>query len=111
MTQRRNFVGRTNHGFACEHCHAQVLPLKGGGFRNHCPCCLWSKHVDIIPGDRASDCGGLMKPINLEPDAKRGWMLVHRCVRCGHVRRNRVAASDPRQADDFEVTVKVVEGR
>ena len=107
MTQRRNFVGRTNHGFACEQCGAQVLPMQGG-FRNHCPVCLWSKHVDIVPGDRASDCGGLMQPVALESDAKRGWMLAHRCVRCGFTRRNRVAAG-ARQPDDFAVMLGLME--
>ena len=107
MTQRKNFVGRTNYGFVCERCNEQVLPLARGGFRNHCPRCLWSKHVDRVPGDRAESCGGLMEPIGIESDAKRGWMIVHRCVRCGFTRRNRAALDDPRQADEFEVLVGV----
>jgi len=108
MTQRRNFVGRTNHGFVCERCRYSVLPLAGGGFRNHCPRCLWSKHVDRVPGDRLASCGGLMAPLSLESDAKRGWMILHRCVRCGFTRRNRAALDDPRQPDDFEATLEIV---
>jgi len=107
MTQRKNFVGRTNRGFVCERCGEQVLPLARGGFRNHCPRCLWSKHVDRVPGDRMESCGGLMAPIGVESDAKRGWMIVHRCVRCGFTRRNRAALDDPRQADEWGVMVKV----
>jgi DNA-directed RNA polymerase subunit RPC12/RpoP len=105
MTRRANFVGGTNHGFVCARCGAQVFPLLRGGFRNHCPRCLWSRHVDRIPGDRANACAGLMEPVGVESDAKRTWMLVHRCVRCGATRRNRVALTDPRQPDDFEAVV------
>jgi len=107
MTQRKNFVGRTNRGFVCEQCGERVLPLARGGFRNHCPRCLWSKHVDRVPGDRMESCGGLMAPIGIESDAKRGWMVVHQCVRCGFVRRNRAALDDPRQGDQWGVMVKV----
>lgn len=100
MSQRRNFVGRTNEGFICERCGAPVSALARGGFRNHCPQCLWSKHVDIVPGDRRAECAGLMEPVAVETDAKRGWMIVHRCARCGATRRNRAALQDPRQPDD-----------
>lgn len=107
MIRRTNFIGGTNHGFACEHCGAQVFPLLRGGFRNHCPKCLWSKHLDRIPGDRADACAGPMEPVGVERDAKRTWMVVHRCVRCGTISRNRVALVDPRQPDDFEELLAV----
>jgi hypothetical protein len=109
MTQRTNFVGRTNEGFTCEHCGAEVLPLLRGGFRNHCPQCLWSKHVDHVPGDRANTCRGLMVPVRVEPDAKREYLVVHRCIRCGQVRRNRAALDDPRQGDSMEAVIAVAE--
>lgn len=51
---------RTREDFTCEHCGAVV---EGTGYTNHCPKCLYSKHVDINPGDRKNSCGGLMKPI------------------------------------------------
>ncbi|UCC68412.1 MAG: RNHCP domain-containing protein [Armatimonadota bacterium] len=107
MTERKNFIGRTNDGFVCDRCRLPVLPLARGGFRNHCPRCLWSKHVDCVPGDREAGCRGLMAPIGIEPDAKRGCMIVHRCLRCGIVRRNRAALHDPRQPDDFEAMLAV----
>lgn len=107
MTERKNFIGRTNEGFVCDHCRLSVLPLARGGFRNHCPRCLWSKHVDCLPGDRESSCGGLMEPIRVECDVKRGWMIVHQCVRCNMVRRNRAALDDPRQPEDFEAILEV----
>jgi hypothetical protein len=107
VTTRTNFIGGTNEGFVCEHCRLNVLPLARGGFRNHCPRCLWSKHTDCVPGDREAGCKGAMAPVGVEKDARRGWMLVHRCLRCGAVRRNRAVPDDPRQPDDFEAILGV----
>ena len=45
--------------FICEHCNN---PVKGNGYTNHCPYCLYSKHVDEDPGDRAATCHGIMEP-------------------------------------------------
>ena len=77
--------------FICENCGAKV---KGTGYTNHCPNCLWSKHVDIFPGDRLEDCHGLMEPIAVE--AKKGgkFVLVHKCVKCGETTRVAVAKDD-----------------
>lgn len=76
--------------FKCENCGFQV---RGNGFTNHCPRCLFSKHVDINPGDRACGCGGLMKPVALLQ--KNGdFVIVHRCRLCGFERKNRVQESD-----------------
>ena len=49
---------RKTEDFICEHCGREV---RGNGYTNHCPYCLWSKHVDINPGDRAAGCGGLKR--------------------------------------------------
>jgi len=65
--------------------------------------------VDEVPGDRAADCGGLMPCIGVQQDARRGWMLVHRCTRCGTVRRNKAALDDPVQPDEFDQFVRVAE--
>jgi len=70
--------------FTCEHCGAFV---KGDGYTNHCPKCLWSKHVDINPGDRANTCGGLMKPVRTEGTVS-AYFIIHECVRCGAEARN-----------------------
>src|SRR4051794_2073561 len=43
-----------NSSFCCEHCQQLVLPVTNGSYRNHCPFCLRSKHVDILPGDRSN---------------------------------------------------------
>ena len=58
------------------------------------PDCLCSLHVDEEPGDRASDCGGLMEPVAVWVRKGGEWAIVHRCRRCGKLDSNRVAADD-----------------
>jgi hypothetical protein len=85
---------RRAEDFDCLHCGATV---RGNGYTNHCPHCLWSRHVDVDPGDRAADCGGPMEPVGALYEGGR-TVLVQRCRRCGHSRRNRTAADDARAA-------------
>ena len=80
---------RTVKDFICAHCGASV---EGDGYTNHCPKCLWSKHVDTNPGDRAAACGGLMEPIRLEGASK--YRIVHRCQKCKLERAVNVAKND-----------------
>ena len=101
MARRFTAQGR-NEGFTCLHCGAGVAPLAQGGCRNHCPKCLYSLHLDENPGDRAADCGGLLEPVGVERSGKKGWVILHRCARCGATRRNKAALEDPVQPDDFE---------
>lgn len=96
---------RENQGFVCEHCGADVAPLTNGSYRNHCPVCLYSKHVDETPGDRRSACHGLMRPVDLVYKRKKGYQLVHECMRCGAVRVNKVAV-DTIQPDDLATWVR-----
>lgn len=77
--------------FTCEHCGAEV---KGTGYTNHCPKCLWSKHVDVNPGDRASLCGGMMPPVSVEQRKGGEFSLVLRCEKCRHERRNILTLND-----------------
>ena len=86
---------RTVEDFVCEHCGAQVL---GTGYTNHCPKCLWSKHVDIDPGDRAAECGGMMRPVALEGATGRGYVILHRCEKCAFTRRQSIAEEDDKDA-------------
>ncbi|MDE1761929.1 MAG: RNHCP domain-containing protein [Candidatus Micrarchaeota archaeon] len=86
---RRNFR-RVIEDFVCEHCGH---PVKGSGYTDHCPRCLWGKHVDIKPGDRASDCRGALRPISASY-AKGSYTIVYRCERCGIVKRFKAAADD-----------------
>lgn len=100
----------TNQGFECAHCGADVPPLANGSYRNHCPFCLHSQHVDVFPGDRASDCGGLLEPVATMLDGKKGWIVVHRCARCGAERRNKAALDDPACPDDLEALAALSAG-
>lgn len=84
---------KKDEGFVCLHCGRKVSPL-GYTSRNHCPFCLWSLHVDVFPGDRNEACHGLLEPIAAAPDAKKGYVLCHRCVKCGAVRKNKAANDD-----------------
>jgi hypothetical protein len=80
--------------------------MRNGGYRNHCPVCLYSKHLDVRPGDRAATCRGLMEPAALEHSSKKGWIVVHRCRVCGAIRRNRLA-DDPEQPDAIEAVIRL----
>lgn len=77
-----------NTPFVCENCGREVPPLTNGSYRNHCPYCLCSKHVDEMPGDRASRCGGIMDPAAVIYRSGKGWQIIHRCRLCGHEGRN-----------------------
>ena len=92
---------KNDSGFICAGCKKEVKSL-GYSSRNHCPFCLCSLHVDINPGDRANTCGGLMEPVRVEPDPKKGYILTHRCVKCGALRRNRAATEAKEQPDDIK---------
>lgn len=95
-----------NKGFTCRHCGAQVEPLENGSFRNHCPFCLYSLHVDIKPGDRKNTCQGLLKPVGIH-HAKKGLQIRHKCETCGEERVNIVAEFD-RQSDDIDMLIRLM---
>lgn len=76
--------------FTCANCGANV---SGNGYTNHCPKCLYSRHVDNNPGDRASDCGGMMRPIAVAPD-KDGYIITHKCEKCGKTINQHSAPND-----------------
>jgi len=84
--------------FTCEHCGFVIV---GNGYTNHCPKCLWSKHVDVNPGDRAETCKGMMEPITCVFDRGQ-YSLIHRCVVCGHEKKNKVELED-----DFDVAIAI----
>jgi hypothetical protein len=92
--------------FRCRRCRLFVGPvLFGGHHRNHCPYCLYSRHVDgKVPGDRASACGGSMAPIGAFTRRNGEHVLVHRCLTCGFERHNRIAADD-----DFDLVLQLPE--
>jgi hypothetical protein len=93
--------------FLCGHCQNYVSAahaFSGVNNRNHCPCCLWSRHLDLYTaGDRLSACKGQMRPIGLTTKKSRNkyqiksrgeLMLIHECVECGDLSINRIAADD-----------------
>lgn len=97
---------RENAGFVCGCCGYRVEPVDTGSYRNHCPRCLYSRHVDVRPGDRASGCGGLMVPIGIRHAGRKGWQLIHRCENCGATSANRVA-DGTRQPDNGAALAKL----
>jgi hypothetical protein len=82
--------------FRCRNCRLDVpMAAPGTQHRNHCPNCLWSRHVDDdVPGDRAADCSASMEPIGVSVRDDGEWALVHRCTSCATVHVNRIAGDD-----------------
>lgn len=81
--------------FRCRQCSLDVpTAAPGTAHRNHCPNCLWSRHVDDAPGDRAAECGSSMEPIAITVRGDGEWVLVHRCVGCDDIHLNRTAGDD-----------------
>jgi hypothetical protein len=95
-----------SNSFRCAHCHGFVSSepgLSGVQNRNHCPYCLWSRHLDLHEaGDRLSACKAPMRPVGLTIKAackkygpNRGeLMLIHVCEECKALSINRIAADD-----------------
>ena len=89
---------RKKENFICDNCGKKVV---GNGYTNHCPVCLWSKHIDINPGDRKEKCLGMMAPVAV--DIKSGVnSIIHECVKCNFRRKNKVV-----KEDDFEEFIKI----
>jgi len=78
--------------FICDNCDYEVKPL-GYTSRDHCPNCLYSKHVDINPGDRSNDCMGLLIPIGIEK-YKETHKIIYKCQKCGEIHKNMMANDD-----------------
>jgi len=78
--------------FICENCHQKVKPLIYSS-RDHCPYCLYSKHVDTNPGDRANPCKGLLKPIGIEK-YKDTYKIIYECTKCKMTHKNIIAKDD-----------------
>lgn len=78
--------------FICENCGKSVDRLVYSS-RDHCPYCLYSKHVDINPGDRNNTCKGLLKPIDIEK-YKDTYKIIYKCVKCGEMHKNIMAKDD-----------------
>lgn len=91
---------KKKENFICKVCGTKV---KGTGYTNHCPNCLFSLHVDEeIPGDRASTCNGLMEPIKAEIESGE-YILTHKCQKCKKVIKNKIS-----EEDNFEEILKLL---
>jgi hypothetical protein len=85
-----------DQAFKCGHCKQFIgAPIAGGRHRNHCPNCLYSRHVDdTMPGDRKSDCHAMMAPTGILTRRNGEQVIIHRCLGCGKDDPNRIAADD-----------------
>ena len=81
-----------DESFVCGNCGKNVEKLNYTA-RDHCPYCLYSKHVDINPGDRANDCQGLLKPIGIER-FKDTYKIIYKCIKCNKNHKNIIAKDD-----------------
>lgn len=81
-----------DENFICENCNKSVKKLKYTA-RDHCPYCLYSKHVDINPGDRLNTCKGLLKPIKIEK-FKNTYKIIYECEKCKKLHKNIMANDD-----------------
>lgn len=96
-----------NRDFVCVVCKKQVTRLMFGSYRNHCPFCLSSLHVDeALPGDRKSSCYGIMKACGVYFHTKKGWQIMHRCVNCHAEKMNKIVDKDL-QPDDWDQIVEL----
>ena len=95
--QNKRFQKRVED-FICEKCGNRV---KGKGYTDHCPQCLWSKHVDINPGDRLSKCNGLMEPIGITVKNDK-YIIYYCCTKCGFEHRVKSVPDD-----NFDEIIKI----
>lgn len=78
--------------FICENCGKYVEKLNITA-RDHCPFCLYSKHVDKMPGDRQNSCKGLLKPVSIEK-FKDSYKIIYECQKCHENHKNKMAFDD-----------------
>lgn len=86
--------------FICEHCGKAVSRLNYTA-RDHCPYCLYSKHLDINPGDRQNTCMGMMRPIGIEK-YKNSYKIIYNCEKCHQTHKN-IMATD----DNFDLIIRL----
>ena len=86
--------------FVCDNCNKIVNKLDYSA-RDHCPFCLYSKHVDINPGDRLNPCKGLLEPIGIEK-YKNTYKIIYKCSKCHKIHKN-IMAND----DNYDLIIKL----
>ncbi len=84
-----------NESFQCENCWQIIKKHPEWSARNHCPFCLFSKHLDKdFPWDRFSECKGIMTPVWIDYKKNKWWMIKHKCSRCWKEIWNKIAPDD-----------------
>lgn len=78
--------------FVCKNCN-NLVPKLLYSSRDHCPYCLYSKHVDVLPGDRMNNCKGLLEPISIEK-FKDSFKIIYKCKKCKEIHKNIIAKDD-----------------
>ena len=86
--------------FICENCGKKIKKLEYSA-RDHCNYCLYSKHVDVLPGDRQNTCKGLLKPIGIEK-FKDTYKIIYECQKCKQNHKNIMAIDD-----DYELIINL----
>ena len=89
---------KNKEDFSCENCGEK---MQGSGYTNHCLKCLWSKHVNVNPGDREETCGGMMKPERVI-SKKDSFIITHVCQKCGFERNQTIS-----EKDNFEAVLAI----
>lgn len=96
---------KNDNEFICKNCGKKVEKL-GYTSRDHCNFCLHSVHVDVFPGDRLEECKGLLVPVDIEINSKKGYVVIYKCEKCGATRKN-ILAKD----DDMEVVYEIMRNK
>jgi hypothetical protein len=90
--------------FTCGHCCARVIFPRDTIAHNHCPECMWSKHIgfgsDCGYPEIAKGCGGLMEPVRVFEHPRWGRSVLHKCHGCG---LKMIGPAD-RLAENFELS-------
>ena len=91
-------------GFTCIQCGFNTPPL-GVTSRDHCPRCLTSLHVDVVPGDRKSNCGGVLQPVQVD-QSHGDWKIGYICNACGKTSWCK-AVLHGEEPDDWEALMRI----
>ena len=98
--KKKNFI-RVEENFVCEVCGTKVV---GSGYTDHCPNCLFSKHVDEeLAGDRSSACHGLMESVGIRHKKGKN-QIKYQCIKCGKVFYCKITDND-NQEEIFKLDI------
>jgi len=90
--QKRTNPIHRNEPFSCLYCQQEV-PYCSAKIRDHCPFCLRSVHVDVTPGDRAANCGGILAPKSFFLTGADLY-IEYTCTECEYLYRIRAHPED-----------------